>query len=101
MLLVEILLPGACELHLGFVLKLVLWGDCVPQHAGRVRIRVRVRVRVRGGGITSCDFTLQFLKQDWPDSHIQSLSTIRLGGYLTRSVFPPNPPMSSPCTVRL
>ena len=50
MLLVEILLPGACELHLGFVLKLVLWGDCVPQHAGRVRIRVRVRVRVRGGG---------------------------------------------------
>ena len=47
---------------------------------GRVRVRVRigvhVSVRVRATGITSYDFTLNFLYQGRPDSHIQSLSPL-------------------------
>ena len=60
---------------------------------------LRVRVRVRG--IVSYDFTLHFLQWGWPDSHIQSLSTKRLGGYSSGAAFLPNPPISSPCTIRL
>ena len=57
----------------------------------RIRFRIRVRVRVRGG---------YFLRLHPPysiaglaDSHIKSFSTVRLGGYFTRSVFPRNLPI--------
>ena len=66
---------------------------------------VRVRVRIRriwnvlrgsnllglGVAITSYDFTLRFLYQGWPDSHIQSLSTISLGGHSSGAAFLPIP----------
>ena len=50
-------------------------------HVVRVRVRVRVRVMVWGDYF----LRLHFVRQGQPNSHSQSLKTIRLGGCLSRA----------------